>query len=192
METQEVNSLSSGELRLTEWTQCLHGYRGSEQLLERSEEAELPLRDFWTSQVAWRRASYQQRAPGMQLSWISTQTEVSLLVVQLFLNHPCSCKQPLTHIPVVNPNETHWFTKLDFGRITLSVYCWFPIGVGWCLGQVSLETSWCISYYIFWLEIPNVQTMNSSVVHHWKKTTKTQLYVALGSTWVPQILYRKH
>jgi hypothetical protein len=54
--------------------QSLHGYRGSKKLLDRGEEAELLLRDSWTSQVTWRRLSYQlsylqvrQGVPGMCL-----------------------------------------------------------------------------------------------------------------------------
>jgi hypothetical protein len=33
---------------------------------------------------------------------------------------------PLTHIPVSNLDETHWFTKLDFGGIHTLVYHWLP------------------------------------------------------------------
>ena len=34
---------------------------------------------------------------------------------------------PLTHIPIVNPDKTDQFTKLDFGGIHILVYHGFPI-----------------------------------------------------------------
>ena len=51
-----------------------------------------------------------------------------LLAMQLLsLSDFCSCKQPLTHIPVSNINKIHWFTKLNFSSILALVCHWFHI-----------------------------------------------------------------
>lgn len=51
----------------------------------------------------------------------ASQSRSTFWVLAALWCHPCSCKSPLTHNPIIE--ESHWFTKLDFvGIITLVCY----------------------------------------------------------------------
>lgn len=57
------------------------------------------------------------------------QCQGRLSGMQLLLSHPCSCKQPLTLVPLVIPIKTRWY----FGLSWLSFVRWGDIGVCVCV-----------------------------------------------------------
>ena len=61
-------------------------------------------------------------------------------VIQLSLTCLRSCMQTLPHLSIINPNKTHWFTKLDFVGINTSIGFWFLFGVSSVLSHHSRNT----------------------------------------------------